>query len=53
MKLILLKEAAAIDTAFLMFAVLLDFIVHISYVISEQFHNDHTMVDVSIIRVRV
>ena len=43
MKLILriLKNAAAIDTAFLMCAVLLDFMAYISYVISKQFHNDH------------
>ena len=32
---------------------LLDFMAYISYVISKQCHNDHTMVDVSIIRVRV
>ena len=47
------KNAAAIDTAFLMCAVLLDFMAYISYVISKQYHNDHTMVDVSIIRARV
>ena len=47
------KNAAAIDTAFLMCAVLLDFMAYISYVISKQYHNDHTMVDVSIIHVRV
>ena len=52
MKLILRirKDAAAIDTAFLMCAVLLDFMTYILFVISKQFHNDHTMVDVSIIR---
>ena len=47
------KDAAPIDIAFLMCAVLLDFMAYISYVISERYHNDHTMVDVSIIRVRV
>ena len=55
MKLILRirKNAAAIDTAFLMCAVLLDFMAYISYVTSKQFHNDLTMVDMSIIRARV
>ena len=55
MKLILriCKDAAPIDIAFLMCAVLLDFMAYISYVISKQFHNDHTMVDVSIICARV
>ena len=47
------KDAAPVDTAFLMCAVLLDFMAYISYVISKQFHNSDTMVDVSIIRVRV
>ena len=47
------KDAAPIDIAFLMCAVLLDFLAYISYVISKQYHNDHTIVDVSIIRVRV
>ena len=36
-----------------MCAVLLDFMAYISYVISKQYHNDHTMDDVSIIRIRV
>ena len=36
-----------------MCAVLLDFMAYISYVINKQFYNDHTMVDVSIIRARV
>ena len=55
MKLILRirRDAANIDIAFLMCAVLLDFMAYISYVINKQFHNDHTMVDVSIIRARV
>ena len=55
MKLILRirKNAAEIDTAFLMYAVLLDFIAYISYVISQKFLDDLTMVDVSIIRARV
>ena len=47
------KDVALIDTAFLMCAVLLDFMAYISYVISKQYHNSDTMVDVSIIRVRV
>ena len=47
------KDAVPIDTAFLMCAVLLDFMTYISYVISKQYHNSDTMVDVSIIRVRV
>ena len=47
------RDAAPIDIAFLMRAVFLDFMAFISYVISKQFHNDHTMVDVSIIRARV
>ena len=43
MKLILRirKDAANIDIAFLMCAVLLDFMAYISYVISKQFHNVH------------
>ena len=47
------KDAAPIDTAFLMCAVLLDFMAYIWYVISKQYHNSDTMVDVSIIRVAV
>ena len=47
------KATADIDTAFLMCAILLDFIAYISYVISQQFHNELTTVDVSIIGVRV
>ena len=47
------KDATHIDTAFLKCAVLLDFMAYISYVISKQHHNSDTMVDVSIIRVRV
>ena len=47
------KDAAPTDTAFLMCAVLLDFMAYISYVISKQYQNSDTMVDVSIIRVRV
>ena len=47
------KTSADIDTAFLMCAVLLDFMAYISYVISKQFHFNLTMVDVSIIRARV
>ena len=47
------KDAAPIYIAFLMCAVLLDFMAYISYVISKLCHNDHTMVDVSIIRVCV
>ena len=47
------KDAAPIDMAFLMYAVLLDFMAYISYVISKQYHADHTMADVSIIHVRV
>ena len=47
------RDAAPIDIALLMCAVLLDFMAYISYVISKQYHNDHTMVDVTIIRVRV
>ena len=46
-------DAAPIDTAFLKCAVLLDFMAYILYVISKQYHNSDTMVDVSIIRVRV
>ena len=55
MKLIirLRKDAAPTHTAFLMCAVLLDFMAYISYVISKQFHNSETMVDLSIIRIRV
>ena len=55
MKLIirLRKDASPINTAFLMCAVLLDFMAYISYVISKQFYNSETMIDVSIIRVRV
>ena len=55
MKLIirLRKAASPTNTAFLMCAVLLDFMAYISYVISKQFHNSETMIDVSIIRVRV
>ena len=52
MKLII-KDAAPIDTAFLICALLLDFMAYISYVISKQYHNSETMIDVSIIRVRV
>ena len=50
MKLIirLRKDASPMNTAFLMCAVLLDFMAYISYVISKQFHNSET-----IIRVRV
>ena len=47
------KDAAPIDIAFITCAVLLDFMAYISYVIRKQYHNDHTMIDVSIIRVRV
>ena len=47
------KDVALIDTAFLMCAVLLDFMAYISYVISKQYHNSDTMIDVSIIRVLV
>ena len=50
------KDAAPIDTAFLMCAVLLDFMAYISYVISKQFHisddDVSIMIDVSIISVR-
>ena len=55
MKLIirLRKDASPTNTAFLNCAVLLDFMAYISYVISKQFHNSETMVDVAIIRVRV
>ena len=55
MKLIirLRKDTSPTNTAFLMCAVLLDFMAYISYVISKQFHNNKTMIDVSIIRVRV
>ena len=55
MKLIirLRKDASPISTAFVMCAVPLDFMAYISYVISNQFHNSETMVDVPIIRVRV
>ena len=55
MKLIirLRKDASPTSTAFLMCAVLLDFMAYISYVISKQFHNSETKIDVSIIRVRV
>ena len=55
MKLIirLRKDASPTNTAYLMCAVLLDFMAYISYVISKQFHNSETMIDVSIIRVRV
>ncbi len=55
MKLIirLRKDASLTNTAFLMCAVLLDFMAYISYVISKQLHNSETMIDVSIIRVRV
>ena len=47
------KDGPPIDTAFLMCAVLLDFMAYISYVISKQYHNSDTMVDASSIRVRV
>ena len=47
------KDAAPIDIALLMCAVLPDFMAYISYVISKQYHNSETMVDVYIIRVRV
>ena len=47
------KDAAPMNTAFLMCAVLLDSMAYISYVISKQFHNSETMIDVSIIRGRV
>ena len=55
MKLIirLRKDASPTNTAFLMCAVLLDFMAYISYVISKQFHNSETKIDVSIICVRV
>ena len=55
MKLIirLRKDASPTHTAFLMCAVLLDFMAYISYVISKQFHNSETMVDLAIIRIRV
>ena len=53
MKLIIRKDASPINTAFRMCAVLLDFTAYISYIISKQFHNSETMIDVSIIRVRV
>ena len=55
MKLIirLRKDASPTNTAFLMSAVLLDFMAYISYVISKQFHNSETKIDVSIIRVCV
>ena len=55
MKLIvrILQANADIDTAFLMCAVLPDFMAYISYVISQQFRNDLTTVDVPITRVRV
>ena len=55
MKLIirLRKDASPTNTAFLMCAELLDFMAYISYVISKQFHNSETKIDVSIIRVRV
>ena len=55
MKLIirLRKDASPINTAFLMCAVLLDLMAYISYVISKRFHNSETMIDMSIIRVRV
>ena len=49
----LMKDASPTNTAFLMCAVLLDFMAYISYVISKQFHNSETKIDVSIIRVRV
>ena len=55
MKLIvrLRQESAVIDTAFLMCAVVIDFISYISYVISRQFLMDKSTVDVSVIRTRV
>ena len=37
------KDASPIDTAFLMCAVLLDFMAYISYVISKQYHNGDIM----------
>ena len=52
MKLIIRIRKDAAPT-FLMCAVLLNFMAYISYVISKQYHNSDTMVDVSIIRVRV
>ena len=55
MKLIirLRKDASPTNTASLMGAVLFEFMAYISYVISKQFHNSETMVDVSIIRARI
>ena len=47
------KDASPINIASLMCAVLLDFMAYTSYVISKQFHNSETMIDVSIILVRV
>ena len=47
------KDASPTNTAFLVCAVLLDFMAYVLYVISKQFHNSETMIDVSIIRVRV
>ena len=47
------KESTDIDTAFLMCAILLDFMAYISYVLSRQFHNDEITVDISTIRIRV
>ena len=52
-RILLYEDASPINTAFLMCAVLSDFMAYISYVISKQFHNSETMIDVSIIRVRV
>ena len=51
MKLIirLRKDAAPAHTAFLMCAVLLDFMAYIWYVLSKQFHNSETKVDLAII----
>ena len=48
MKLIirLRKDASPINTAFLMCAVLIDFMAYISYVISKHFHNSEIMIDV-------
>ena len=52
-RILLYEDASPINTAFLMCAVLSDSMAYISYVISKQFHNSETMIDVSIIRVRV
>ena len=55
MKLIirLRKDASPMNTAFLMCSVLLDLMAYVSYVISKQFHNSETMIDVYIILFRV